>query len=487
MLTSQEDRQNVAAVPFVLNKHRRLHKMSIKKKIGRRAFLATTAAAVTGYVTRGNTASGARRKESPNEIVNIGLIGLGGRCMRVAESCLNIPQMRIVAVCDCFKPKVDSCLSKTGKGRNWKGYTDFRKMIEKENLDGVMVETTTHARAWVTCHAMAAGMDVYIEKPMCLTVAEGRKMVNVARKYKRITQIGTQQRSIPLNNWASDLVKNGAIGKVKEVLAPNFVGPVHWKPKAAEPMPPGGSKNWWDIWTNQVVYRPYHRELHKGWKKWWAYDPGGLSFGVTGWGTHSYDQIQRGLGTNETGPIEVVLEEPVRDMYSGKFEEREPSEDETGSKYYRGAKNKFGPRAKVRMKYANGTVLRLNLDGDWGPGLGCIFVGEKGRIEINRDKISANPKELIQSSDRPEYLQVPETQPHIENWVHCIKSRKRCTADVEYGQRSSTVCYLVNIAREVGRVGEKLKWDPVSERFTNCKEGNKLLLRPRRKGYELPV
>lgn len=461
--------------------------MSNEIKIGRRAFLASTAATITGYAAGGNAASAARRRESPNEIVNIGLIGLGGRCTRLAPAYLNIPRMRIVSVCDCFKLKVDSFLSKTGKGRNWKGYTDFRRMIEKENLDGVMVETTTHARAWVTCHAMATGMDVYIEKPMCLTVVEGRHMVNIARKYKRVTQVGTQQRSIPLNNWASDLVKNGAIGTVKEVLAPNFVGPVRWQPKPAESMPPGGSDNWWDIWTNQVELRPYHTELHRGWMKWWAYDPGGLSFGVSGWGTHSYDQIQRGLGTDETGPVEVVLEEPVRNMYSGKFEERQPTEDETGARYYRGAKNKFGPRAKVDMRYANGTELKLHLDGDWGPGLGCIFVGEKGKIEINRDKISANPRQLIQSSDRPAHLAVPETQPHIENWIECIKTRDRCTADIEYGQRSSTICYLVNIAREVGRVGEKLKWDPMAEHFTNCEKGNILLARARRRGYELPT
>jgi len=461
--------------------------MSSQRKIGRRAFLASTAAAVTGYAAGGNGAFAARRRQSPNEIVNVGLIGLGGRCTRLAPSYLNIPRMRVVAVCDCFEPRVDAFLSKVGKGRNWKGYTDFRTMIEKENLDGVMVETTTHARAWVTCHAMAAGMDVYIEKPMCLTVAEGRHMVETARKYKRVTQVGTQQRSIPLNNWASDLVKNGAIGKVRQVLAPNFVGPVRWQPKEAQPMPPGGSDNWWDIWTNQAQLRPYHRELHRGWMKWWAYDPGGISFGVTGWGTHSYDQIQRGLGTDETGPVEVVLEEPVRDMYSGKFEERQPAEDETGAKYYNGARNKFGPRAKVSMKYANGTELKLHLDGDWGPGLGCIFVGEKGKIEINRDQIAAAPTRLIRSADRSAHLTVPETQPHIANWVDCIKTRNKCTADIEYGQRSSTLCYLVNIAREVGWVGRKLKWDPKAERFTNCEKGNKLLARARRKGYELPT
>ena len=461
--------------------------MSNRKKISRRAFVASTAAAAAGYAASTVPAPASERRQSANEIVNVGLIGLGGRCTRLAPTYLDIPQMRVVAVCDCFKPRVDAFLGKVGRGKDWNGYVDFRRMIDKENLDGVMIETTTHARAWVTCHAMAMGMDAYIEKPMCLTVNEGRHMVETARKYKRVTQVGTQQRSIPLNNWASDLVKNGAIGKVTEVLAPNFVGPVRWTPQPAEPMPEGGGDNWWDIWTNQAELRPYNIELHRGWKKWWAYDPGGLSFGVTGWGTHSYDQVQRGLGTDETGPVEVVLEEPVRNISSGRFEPRQPSKDETGAKYYPGAKNKSGPRAKVSMKYANGTELKLHLDGDWGPGLGCIFVGEKGTIEINRDQIAGKPRGLIASSDRPAQLAVPETQPHIANWIDCIKTRNKCTADIEYGQRSSTICYLVNIAREVGLVGKTLKWDPAAERFTNCDEANTLLARTRRKGYELPT
>ncbi|MBN1589048.1 MAG: Gfo/Idh/MocA family oxidoreductase [Pirellulales bacterium] len=429
-----------------------------------------------------------REGPGPNEKVNVGIVGLGGRSHTIARDCLGVPEIRLVAVCDCFQPRIDSLRRAVGKGQNWKGHADFRKMIDEENLDAVMVETTTHARAWVACHAMAAGLDAYIEKPMCLTIAEGRAMADVARKYRRVTQVGTQQRSIPLNNWASDLVKNGALGKVKTVLAPNFVGPVHWKPQPAEErMPNGGSSDWWDVWTNQAEMRPYHAELQYGWIRWWAYDGGGRCFGVTGWGAHSYDQIQRGLGTDETGPVEVVLEEPPVERDCGKFDPHKPTDDETGARYYGLAKNVAGPRAKMRMKYADGTELRLHLDGDRGPGLGCIFVGEKGKIEINRDKIAANPKELIESADRPARLSVSENQPHIQNWIDCIKTRAKCNADIEYGQRSSTICYLVNIARQLGQVGKPLRWDPRAERFTNSDEGNQLLARPRRAGYELPT
>jgi len=463
--------------------------MSSEHALTRRAFLAaTTTTAIAAATAQPNTATVVPGKVSPNETINVALIGLGGRCHEIVRTCLGIPNVRIVAACDCFKPRVDNYLNlATEQGQQWKGYLDFREMMEKEPLDGVFVETTTHARAWIACHAMAAGLDVYLEKPMCLTIAEGRELVKRARQYKRVTQVGTQQRSIELNNWACDLVRGGAIGKVTEVLAPDFVSPARWAPQEGQPMPDGGTEGWWDVWTNQAEFRPYHPSIHRGWANWWDYDGGGMSFGVTGWGTHSYDQIQRGLGTDTTGPVEVVLEEPVAVRKAGKYDERPIAESETGAPYYGMVRNLEGPRARVTMTFASGTKLNLSLDADRSPGLGCIFVGEKGRIEVNRDRISSDPPELVTGSGRPPHLSVPETQPHIENWLDGIRTRKTCNADIEYGQRSSTLCYLVNIARDLGRVGEKLQWDPDAERFNNCDEGNAMLDRPRREGYELPA
>jgi predicted dehydrogenase len=337
-------------------------------------------------------------------------------------------------------------------------------------------------------------MDVYIEKPMCLTIAEGREMVKAARHYERVTQVGTQQRSMPINNWASDLVKQGALGKITTVRAPNFVGPFRWT-KTSSADVTGPVEPWWDTWTNQAELRPHDPELQIGWAKWWDYDGGGLCFGVTGWGTHSYDQINRALGTDDTGPVEIVLEEPVADRETGRFAPRETvggvvvgdtGDLDTGTDYH-GMAKLTGPRAKVRMKFASGTELRLDMDGDRGPGLGAIFMGEKGKLEINRNKIASNPKEIVRSSANPGPITRPETAYHIENWIECIKSRSTCNADIEIGQRSSTLCYLVNIVRDVGQVGKVIKWDPVAERFTNCDEANQWLSRPRRKGYELPA
>jgi predicted dehydrogenase len=428
-----------------------------------------------------------------NERVHVGIIGLGGRARDIATTVHATPGIQIVAVCDCFSPRCDKFIQAVSQGQSWTPYDDFRRMIDREKLDAVMIETTTHARAWIAIQAMQAGLDVYIEKPMCLTIAEGRQMVQAARRYERVTQVGTQQRSMPINNWASDLVKQGAIGKVHTVLAPNFIGPDLWTDKPAEAMPGTGSQ-WWDVWTNQAPLRPYHPDLHFGWARWRDYDAGGLCFGVSGWGTHSYDQVNRALGTDETGPVEVLLEEPVEVRDSGRFAARstvggvivgETGDADTGVDYHAMA-HLAGPRAKVSMRFASGTQLKLHLDGDRGPGLGAIFIGDKGKVEINRNRVASNPRELVRSPENPGPNTKPETQYHIENWIECIKTRARCTADIEYGHRATSLCELVNIARQVGRVGQPLHWDPVAEQFSDCDEGNLLLTRERRAGYELP-
>jgi predicted dehydrogenase len=452
----------------------------------RRELLASGAAALTlPYLISSHVLG--KDGAPPSDNVRIGVIGCGGRS-RLINDGKDVKGFQVVAACDCLRPRAEGFVKELSGGKPWGVYDDFRQMIDKEKLDAVMVETTTHARAWIAILAMQAGMDAYIEKPMCLTIAEGRQMVKAARKFNRVTQVGTQQRSMPLNNWASDLVKNGALGKIQTVIAPNFVGPERWTKTSSadvkEPVAP-----WWDVWTNQAQLRPHDPMLQFGWDRWWDYDGGGRCFGVTGWGAHSYDQINRALGTDDTGPVEIVLEEPVDVRETGRFaggvREGVTGDADTGTDYH-GMAKLAGPRAKTRMKFANGTELKLHMDGDRGPGLGAIFVGEKGKIEINRDKIASNPKELVRAADNPGHNRRPETAYHIENWIECIKSRKPCNADIEIGQRATTLCYLVNIVRDIGRVGEPLKWDPAAERFTNCDEANKLLSRPRRKGYELP-
>ena len=445
----------------------------MSRKLTRRDAIKAGGAALAMPYILTSKALGQGDEPGANEMVNIGIIGLGGRAKAMGHTCSRIPEVRIAAICDVFAPAMGAYQKELGEGKDWATYSDFRQMCETENLDGVMIETTTHARAWVTVLAMQMGVDVYIEKPMCLTISEGREMVKAARYYDRVTQVGTQQRSMPMNNWASDLVKNEDLGKCTQVLAPDFVGPLLWTDQPGQPMPEGADERWWDIWTNQAIMRPYHPQLHRGWARWWDYDGGGLSFGVTGWGTHAYDQVNRALGTDETGPTEVVLVEEVADR--GVYEDP----DNPGL---------VGPRAKVTLRFPDGPELlfhRPRKDNTLH-GLGATFVCEKGTLEIERNRLSSDPEDIIQSPDNPGPNKLDETQYHVQDWADCIKSRERCTGDIEAGQRSHTLCYLTNIARDLGRVGETLTWDPVEETFPGNAEATAMLSRPRRKGYELP-
>jgi predicted dehydrogenase len=422
--------------------------------MNRREFLAAAGAISLPYVVPCRVV-GAVGKPGANDRIRLGFIGVGNRG-RWLISTQEFPGADIVAVADCFLPRCYEVAKLREAGEKWTKYQDYRKMLEKEKLDAVFVETTTHARALVCIHAMQAGLDVYAEKPISLTVAEGRMLVNAVRKYDRILQTGTQQRSIPSNIYASRLVREGALGKVHTVIVCNFEGPRRWAPNPAEPMPDGLD---WDQWCNQTELRPYRKELHIGWETWWDYDGGGRSWGVTGWGTHSLDQVQCALGTDETGPVEIWPEE-------------------------------FGPQCRISMRYAGGTILRLEDPIRKDPArsqLGAIFVGDEGMIEIKRGSYTAEPQELLKGApgappEGPEGEKMFDAY-HIQNFLDCIRARKEPNADVEIGHRSTTVCHLANICREVGR---KLRWDPVTERFTGDDEASALLSRQRRKGYELP-
>lgn len=388
----------------------------------------------------------------PNDRIRLGFIGLGGRARWLLAN-EQFPGAQIMAVADCFLPRCEEAARIRSDGEKWRKYQDYRSMLDNEKLDAVFVETTTHARALIAIQAMQAGLDVYAEKPLTLTVSEGRVLVAWARQLGRVLTTGTQQRSLPANVYASKLVRQGAIGRIREVIACNFEAGKRWKPLPEEPVPEGMD---WDQWCNQTELRPYHSELQKRWSWYTDYDGGGQSWGVTGWGAHSLDQVQCALGTDDTGPVEISL---------------------------LGA----GQEAKVTMRYASGTLLKLTGAHRDHADLGAIFVGDKGRIEIKRGSFTVEPGDLAEElmKDAPDFTpEGPgENRFHIANFFDAVRSRRNPNADVEIGHRSSTVCHLVNIARDLGR---NLKWDPKAETFPDDAEANKLLTRPRRKGFELP-
>jgi predicted dehydrogenase len=385
-----------------------------------------------------------------NERIQVGVIGVGGRARAIFKDEGLPASAEVVAVADCYYPRCEEAAKWIPGGERWSKFSSYRAMLDQARLDAVFVETTTHARVLACLDAIQAGCDVYAEKPISLTISEGRVLADAVQKTGRVLQVGSQQRSMPINQFASKLVREGAIGPVKEVITFNFLPPLDWMPRAAQPIPQGLD---WNAWCNQTELRPYHSSLQFGWSNYFEYDGGGQSWGVTGWGTHSLDQVQCALGTDETGPVEVWTEEAV-------------------------------PHPRVTMRYASGTLLKLAGAKRGYEDLGAIFVGERGRIEIRRGSAVADPPELLQGSppDSPS-VRPGETVPHLENFCTCIATRGKPNAPAEAGHRATTLCHLVNIARALNR---RLYWDPQSERFTGDDEANSFLSRPRRKGFELP-
>lgn len=385
-----------------------------------------------------------------NDRVEVGFIGVGRRArwlLRREDFGLG----RVVAMADVNPASLAETARYQPEGHSWRPYADYRRMFESEKLDGVFIETTTHARALICIHAMQAGLDVYAEKPMSLTVQEGQILTRAARHYRRVFQVGTQQRSIPRNIYASRLVETGKIGRIRKVVVCNFLAPLRWTPKPAQPKPPGLD---WDLWCNQTELRPYHQDLHYGWHNYWDYDGGGQSWGVTGWGTHSLDQVQAALGASLTGPVKLLL----------------------------------GEQDKVTLVYASGAEVSLEQPKiDDHQQLGAIFQGTDGEIQILRGDFKTNRPDLRQGGPDPTKEGPGESTPHVANFLDCIRSRQSPNADVEIGHRSTVVCHLVNICREIGR--PVLAWDPKIERFhgPGADEANVKLARPRRKGYELPA
>jgi predicted dehydrogenase len=410
----------------------------------RRNFLSASVGAIGFPYVAPSTVLGA------NDRIDVGFIGVGGRASWLIRH-EDFGEHRIRAIADCWAPRLTEAAKLHPDGDKWAKYTDYRRMFEKEKLTCVFVETTTHARVLIMMQALQAGLDVYGEKPLTLTVQEGQVLLKAVRRYKRVLQTGTQQRSMPINIYASNLVAKGKIGKIEKVIVCNFIGPERWKPQPAEPMPEGLD---WDQWCNQTELRPYHKLLHRGWMRWWDYDGGGQSWGVSGWGTHSLDQVQAALGASLTGPVEIIPDTA-------------------------------GPRCRVTLRYAGGTrvCLEQEIIKDHQQ-LGAIFLGTNGRIQILRGDFVCDPPELKKGAPEITKEGPGENVFHLRNFFDCIKSRKLPNADVEIGHRSNTVCHLVNICRDLQR---PLNWDPKAEQFIGDEEANKQLSRPRRKGYELPA
>ena len=382
----------------------------------------------------------------PSEQILIGVIGVGGRARQLIDQ---IPSGgRVVALADCYLQRAaDAAAQAKAK---WAVYQDYRQMLDAEKLDAALIATPDHARTLPCIHAVQAGLDVYAEKPLTAYVREGRILVDAVRDHQRVFQVGTQQRTMEINRFCCEFIRDGKIGDVKSVSGVNYPGPRRYEGLPEEPIPPGDD---WNMWCGPTELRPFSSQLQFAWMQWRDYSGGEM----TNWGAHGVDQIQWALGKDDTGPSELWPESP-------------------------------GPNGMVAMRYADGPVVRFEREAAKGPMGGAIFTGTECKMEINRNIFRTNPKDFVKDTPDPAVQEKWEgegwiARPHIQNWLDCIKSRERPNADVEIGHRSITVCHLLNITRELGR---KVAWDPAAEQFVGDDEANQLLDRPRRAGFELP-
>ncbi len=404
----------------------------------------------------------AAERMGASDIVRVGYIGAGRRAHQLMEL---PPDARIVAICDVNLARAE----KTAAAHGARAFQDYRKLLDATDIDAVVVATPDHWHALPAIHACQAGKDVYCEKPLSLTVVEGRRMVEAARKYDRVFQTGTQQRSLAVNRVACAAVRDGRLGKLRRVVAHNYPSP--WECALPGGKPPASLD--WNAWCGSAEWRPYHDDLYEprvkpGWISFRPYSGGEM----TAWGAHGFDQIQWALGADDSGPVEI-------------WTEGEPFAPPTYRKPMRRDEGDAAcSRPKIVYRYADGTIVAL----EDGPAGGARFVGSDTTLTIDRGRFETGESELAaelkaQSTVEPPAPANSDTAAHLAHWIECIKSRRRPVADVEIGHRSATVCHLGNIARWTGR---RLRWDPASETFPEDKAALALLDRERRKPYELP-
>ena len=411
--------------------------------------------------------------DAPSKRIAVGCIGVGRMGLADMKEVLGFQQVQLVAVCDVDSKRanyarqlVETHYSKQSSAGTYKGcaaYRDFRDLIERKDIDAVVICTPDHWHALPAIAAAKAGKDLFVQKPLTLTIQEGRVLSDTVRRYGRVFQVGSQQRSESNFRFACELVRNGRIGKLQKVL----VGlPTDPGGAIEAPMPVPENLDY-DMWLGPAPWAEYtENRVHPqngydrpGWLRIQDYGAGM----ITGWGAHHNDIAQWGMGSEYTGPVEIQgqAEYPKDGLWNvhGAF--------------------------RIEYTYANGVKVICADENKNKQGI--LFEGTQGWVFVTRGKIDAQPKSLVTSTIGPDEIHLYQSNNHKGNFFECIKSRAETIAPVEIAHRSCTVCLLGDIAMRLGR---KLKWDQQQERFTGPRESgddqaNRMLSRPMRSPWLL--
>ena len=325
---------------------------------------------------------------------------------------------------------------------------DFREILDRVDIDAVNIGTPDHWHGRIAIDACRAGKDVYCQKPLSLTISDGRAIVSAARRNRRVFQTGSQQRSSSTFRYACELLRNQRLGKIKHIhTAVGRNKQVGWVPNGD---PPSGLD--WNFYLGPAKYVPFNRHRFV-YDFRWFYDYSGGN--LTDWGAHHNDIAQWALGMDESGPIEI---DGV-----GKFPETGVMDTPI--------------TFTVKYKYASGVTLTCSSDKDGEPANGCWFYGENGELYVNRGQLRSDPESISEEVLGQSDIHLEESDNHYANFLDCVRTRKRPICDVEIGHRSVTVCHLGNISIRLGR---PLRWDPVAERIVDDEEANRWLSRPTR-------
>ena len=438
-------------------------------RLSRRYFLQKGFAASAACAVPFIVPSSVFGQASPGNRITVGAIGVGRQCFEAdLPEILGFRDVQVVAVCDVDNKRlenarrlVDRAYAAKSNAGEFKGcavYSDFRGLLARRDMDAVLVCPPDHWHAIVAIAAAKAGKDIFVQKPLTYTIEEGRVLSDTVRRFGRVLQVGSQQRSDAKFRFACELVRNGRIGKLNTIKI-GLPQDQPTTPQPAQPVPQGLDYDTWlgpAPWSAYTVERvhPQGDYSRPGWMQVSDYCLGM----ITNWGAHHIDIAQWAMGTELTGPVEVegranVFGDGLRDVYD---------------------------RFSVEYTYANG--VRMVVTDDESNKVGLTFEGTQGWVFVTRGFIDANPKDLLNSIIGPDEIHLYKINNHKADFIECIKSRGQTIAPVEVAHRSCTACILGYIAMRLGR---KLKWDPQAERFVNDEQANRMLSRPMRSPWHL--
>lgn len=451
----------------------------------RRSFMQSAIAAATATYWISTTKTTAQESQSKNDRPRIGAIGIGGQGMGDTRAAAMYGD--VVAVCDADLKHAEA--AKAAFGGKADVYQDYRKLLDRNDVDVIINGTPDHWHTKINIDACRAGKDIYTEKPFTLTIDEGRKVCETVKETGRVVQVGTQQRSARQFQTAIELVRNGRIGKLQQVWVALPWYSTKGGPFATQDVPANLD---WDLYQGQSPTADYApQRTHKTFRWFYMY-AGGI---VTDWGNHHVDIAQWGMDRENTGPVKVDArglfpneDNPASFNTADRFFSRMTYADGLECLYFSAINNK--------RTYGTEPCVETPQDQlDWLFGEDCpdeirtferdgiMFIGENGRIFVNRGGLYGKAAEELAENPLPDDAwRVRPSANHMANFFDCVKSRETPVSPVEIQHRTITCCHLTNISLRLDR---PLQWNPQTEQIIGDDQANAMQSRKQREGYEI--